>query len=326
MSSLGVTLWFGFGRGGAPEVALVRDLAVACPVCGWGREERRFEATPFHSLTVGRLRERLDAAPPFDGVCEQCDERLTEAAVTRWAIRYGLHGGVGTIEGFATAHGARSWRVTPRAWLDGYEVPAWIDDGGDGSGLAESLTEAVVRSALGRPLSAKQLARRRWTEGEVLALSDGLVVAALRNGDPVAPVAAALDATGEQGWIAAPLSVGGTATAGFAGAADGWFGDVGAAHPDLDLWGLAPTSLVTRALRDIVARFPVESTVTEAPPGQLALSTPGDADPTPLLFDAGEIAYEAARTLADPRDVTRLELDRALLGATGLWTPGSLEG
>lgn len=127
-------------------------------------------------------------------------------------------------------------------------------------------------------------------------------------------------------WIAEPLCLGGVLTDGYAGAAAGWLAGLRLDEPEaVDVWGLADASAVLPAARHIVKLFPVQVGFEERADGVLAMLLDDGGAQQPEI-DARGVAREAARTLLDVADTTRLEIDRLLHALTGLWDGEAEEG
>lgn len=326
MSNWGIGLLFGFGQGGRPTVLSIRDVEAHCPACGHEVVVRRYDADPFHSLTLARLRSMLDRGPSgFSGSCLQCEAQAGEADVVRWVLHYGFPSGAGLLQGFAEGT-ERRWLLSPHEAIDVQLVPAWDRSLDQSRREVDALVGDAVRAVFGREFNAKELARRELStpagpSPRVVSMGQGLVLVAASeelDEDALTRLAAGAD-TGED-WVVEPLVVRGVPTDGFVGAAAEWSPSSSFANA----WGVAAAGEVRVALERIAATFPIQVGFEQRAGSELALVLP-DPDEiggqTPII-DAREVAREAARSMAHPGDIARLELDRVLLGLTGLWSPG----
>lgn len=299
----------------------IRDVEGHCGECGHEVIERRYDAHPFHSLTLPRLRRLLDAAPDgFAGTCPQCDAAVSEEHAVRWVLHYGFASGRGLIQGFGEGD-ERRWLLSPHDAFDVQLVPAWDRSVDQSRREVEVLDAAAIRSAFGREFNAKEAART-WLadrvpsdDGAVRAMGPALRVVHVPTGGRPLPAAEVAD---PDRWAAAPLVEDGLPVAGYPGAADEWLAGL-TLHGDA--WGLVHLDAIGAFARSIPEGFPIQIAFDEPEPDRLVLRLPDreerGVDPE---LDARGIAVEAARALLDPGDATRLEIDRLLLALTGMWS------
>lgn len=316
MSNWGIGLLFSFGKGAQPEILVLRDVEAACGACGHEVLMRYYDALPFHTLTTGALRAMLERAhAPFAGTCTQCDAPATEEHVQRWVVHYGFPSMRGLIQGFADTAGQRRWLLSLEETIDVQLVPRWDTPHHGRREEVNTLTEAAVQDVFGRAFNGKALARTLVADaaGGLHGLSPTHAVAIhdaplseteLRERFSLAPDA-----------VVAPWCEGHDVITGFAGAPDVWLSEIA---PDTHAWGIAYADQVLPAAEHIVSTFPVEMTFVQTG-DEITLQWAESPAAAPVL-NARDIAMEAARTATHVADITRLEIDRLLLGLTGLWT------
>lgn len=330
MSNWGIGLLFGFGPGARPEVLAIRDIEAHCPACGRENIVRRYDAHPFHSFTVARLRAALEAgAEGATGICAQCEATFDSSHAVRWVLHYGFPSGRGLIQGFAdAASGERRWLLSPHHAIDVQLVPRWDEEEDRSRVEHEVLTREVVTEVFGRAFNAKEEARHAAatiSAGSTLRLGPALAFVALPTGATEQDAVAAAGLGGLE--VAERIAEGGAARTGFPGAPAEWLAGV-PLREAVSLWGVASRAAVVDAARAIPATFPIEVRFDGADDAEhLALQGPDGAwsGDTPDLDVVG-VTQEAARALLDPGDATRLEIDRLLHGLTGLWQAAPADG
>ncbi len=343
MSNWGIGLLFSPGPGGRPEVLYLRDVESHCSACGLERVERFYSATSFHALTLRRLEALLESAPDaVSAPCAQCDAPMDGHDAVRWLLHYGFAGGDGLLQGFGTREGGRRWLLSPHARIDVQLVPEW-DAAHDASNReVDTLDDETLLALFGRVLNPKESVRRAVAAAPVFSarvphrierLSEGLAVVLAPHGaldeawvrrdlaglDAVADTDDPADKAGGI-WQIEPLAIAGETAHGFPAAPDEWLADVAARHPRLDVFGAARHGAATAGLRAAIDTFTVAVTLEPRDDAAdvLELRAPGDPDMPPIAFPLADICREAARTMAAPADIARLEIDRALAGLTGL--------
>jgi hypothetical protein len=155
----GITLRFQRDAVGRPLVMYLCDTLAVCPVCGHEVIQRRYPETPYHTLTMARLRALLLEIPVgFRQACEQCGEPLAATSVARSALTYGFPLGDGLIQGFgrraerAFEHHFALW---PHRRFDVQMQPEWEASDDQSVGLVPEPTDDDVLGLLGRRLSLK---------------------------------------------------------------------------------------------------------------------------------------------------------------------------
>jgi len=202
--------------------------------------------------------------------------------------------------------------------MDVQLVPEWTLEPDSSRVECVSLNEEQVMAALGRAFNAKEPARR-WVcrspdPPDLLRLGPALAIARAECGEQ-ARAAVELAIPGVSEWSVEALTGPRGPRGGFRGAPIEWWPHIEHA-PESSFWGLAACSVVRPTLERIVASFPIKVGVEPTPAGTLALAVPEGAAPE---IDPRGVGREAARSLLDPGDVTRLELERVLYALTGLW-------
>lgn len=299
---------------------MLGDLLAHCPACGYESGVRKYMPTPFHTLTVARLRRLLDdLLERMEGECPQCEASLGPDSVQACMLHYGFPSGVGVVRGLREFDKV-SWLLCPHDTFDVQEVPQW-DASADSSRVECSvLTEAEIQRVFGRPLSAKQIARDWLTSGATGVCHCGPGLRLVR-GDyedaQSAITAASANSVAEGPWSAVRLDEPDGWISGFFGAPSGWLAGI-EAGPE-KLWGCADHGQLPVTIERIVSGFPIQVGL-EQQSDSLAMILPDSDGPQPRpTFEIAEIAEESARSMSSPSDVARLEIDRLLHALTGLW-------
>ncbi len=299
---------------------MLGDLLAHCPACGYESGVRNYIPTPFHTLTVARLRILLDGLTErMEGVCPQCEAVLDSGSVQATMLHYGFPSGIGIIRGLSSA-GETSWLLCPHDEFDVQEVPQW-DAAADSSRVeCATLTEEEVWRVFGRPLSPKQAARDWLITGQsgVLDCGPGLRLVRGQHEDEASVAAIAAENSVVDGpWSAVLLSDGDKRLSGFFGAPDGWLARIETGSDKL--WGCAAQGPLAGTIERIVKQFPIEIELVREP-DTLAMILPASDGPEGRpTFEIAEISIESARSMSYPPDVARLEIDRLLHALTGLW-------
>jgi hypothetical protein len=345
MSHHGIGLLFAPGEEtGYIRLLHIHDVELVCPACRHDTVVRRYNDHPFHRITAHWLQHALDQGPRLAGPtpCPTCDHPLQAEDIRRWTFHHGFPDGTGVLQGLAHRDGRRRWSPADFPILDPQQTLAWIDARPDDPPgpwqhrphLTGPLTEQAVVALLGRPLSGKALARaalRRLAPGGgdlpcfldlgpnlhagflPISAGDEAVAGLWAHHRRTTPLPDGL-------WVHAVLGDADHLAAGFDGAAEAWLSDMrphlAAAGARLHAWALADA--VGPALDAIVSRFPIPCRMEALDLDTLWLRAPGMRDPdlAPQIVPA-DVAAEAARSLSQPTDIARLEIDRILHALTG---------
>lgn len=312
MSHHGIGVVFTTGELGRPEILILRDIEVYCPVCGKEQLKRFYGQTPLHTLTAPRLEALLRDAPEvFDGRCEQCDEPLDGTHARRWMLHYGFGGLRGLLHGFGDSTGQMRWLAAPERRIDVQLVPTWEPELDNPALQSERLSDAFAIGVFGRPLSAKAVARAQ------LARPLGPDPA------PVAPGLWLVQATTEQGAASAcaaldgPVSIellgrDGRWRGGFFGAPEGWL--AGVACPTTPVFGVASRGGLVDAVRRVVDTWPIPVGVQRIDATTIGLRLPDDVEADAPTIDELGVGAEAARSMLLPDEAAHLEVERLLHG------------
>ena len=148
-------------RHGHPEQMYVHDVWCACGVCGHRQIQRFYHATALHAVSaraLDALHRASHQVAAYD--CEQCSSRVgaldVEAAVVRFAFADDRGEIVTFARDFGLIDGPRLMhQLHPNRRLDPQVQPSRTPD--DASERFEgALSEALVASKLGRPVSFKR--------------------------------------------------------------------------------------------------------------------------------------------------------------------------
>lgn len=332
MSHSGIGLMFTHGPGLRPQVLYIRDIEAHCPDCGKEHFVRYYSDTPWHSLTLSMLEKLLhEAADSLTLECDQCGAEVTGNDALRWTVHYGFPGDLGMIQGFARYDGARRWLLSPHRRLDVQQVLVWEPDADQSNAELDALDDATIREVFGRSFNPKEAVREylldgppRFTEPrlwQLVELADGLALVAAASADSLEEALQFLELERDWSPVPAPLVIDGVAQGAYAGAPSGWLRDLGdSVLQAANLYGVADSSRIADVASDVVGRFPLPVKIRHRDGGDLWMRLPNVKDPkvSPHLVPR-EIAFEAARSMTSPADVTRLEIDRVLYGVTGAW-------
>lgn len=184
MSNHGIGLVFTPGPGGRPHVLLLQDVEAHCALCGYAHHERFYVGTPFHALTLARLRQLAGGVSTgLAASCAQCGADVTPAEAVRWQTHFGFPGAVGLVSAYAYDGAVQAWELSPHDRMDVQLIPRGAPIADASTRVFPDVTEAHIVSVFGHTFNGKARVRAWLLDAKTdrtrpLVLAPGLLVLA----------------------------------------------------------------------------------------------------------------------------------------------------
>ncbi|MEO1271696.1 MAG: hypothetical protein AAFX99_26695 [Myxococcota bacterium] len=164
------TFTFHFSRGadGRPCIMAIIDLEAECATCGYMEIQRFYHGLAFHTLTLPRFKERIQASPELLAYdCSNCGDPVRPEHVQRGAWTFGFADGRGLVQAFFTSHRGQALDVVyvldRRGTFDPQALPIWNRDDADRNTFAD-LNDDLMLDHMGRVFTVKQAWRSLWND------------------------------------------------------------------------------------------------------------------------------------------------------------------